>query len=91
MRIKKKIVYVKCFVRLNKVSVMTSLAKLFILFYNVHIVDLIYYTWQSCKIGISISIVQVRKLKLTEMKECVPGYVAGKKENRGSYQIWMTS
>lgn len=82
--------YVKCLVRFNKVSVMTSLAKLF-LFYNVHIVDLIYYTWQPCKIGIIISIVQVRKLKLTEMKECVQGYIAGKRENRGSYQIWMTS
>lgn len=77
-------------VRLNKVSVMASLAKHF-LFYNVHIVDLIYYTWQPCKIGIIISITPVRKLKLTEMKECVQGYRAGKRESRGSYQIWMTN
>lgn len=86
---KKKIVYVKCLVRLSKVSV-TTLAKPF-LFYKVRVVDLIYYTWQPCKIGIVISISQVRKLKLTETKECVQGFIAGKRENRGSYQIWMTS
>lgn len=77
--------YVKCVVRLNKASA-TTLAKPF-LFYEVHVVDLVYYTWQPCKIGLVISISQVRKLKLTETKECVQGFIAGKRENRGSYQI----
>lgn len=83
----KKAAHVKGSVRTQMLSITVTTStfpKLF-LFYYVHTGDLIDSTWQSCKAGIIASILQGRKRKLREVKECVEGSMLSKRRGRDSY------